>query len=146
MIGSTISPDGAMDPHAGLRRPGDPIETAIGRNSPGLNQGGMNRGWDLIEPTLSHAIPDTDVDQLQDLELMQARLRLWDRSLHRTLAGSTDAAGVGKTIPLYPPERLSMQAGRYKGVVAIATSTFTLCCGERRPPGHGTGTWISEET
>ena len=106
----------------------------------------MKRGWNLNEPIRSHAIPDIDVAQRQDLELLQARWKRWKRSLLRTLAGATESAGVGKTIPLYPPERLSMQVGRYKGVVAIATSTFTLRCGERRPPGHGTGTCISEET
>jgi hypothetical protein len=53
-----------------------PIETVIGRNSPGLNQGDMKRGWNLIKPIRSHAIPDIDVAQRQDLELLQAQQNL----------------------------------------------------------------------
>ena len=53
-----------------------PLETVIDRNSPGLNQGDMKRGWNLIDPIRSHAIPDIDVAQRQNFELLQAQQNL----------------------------------------------------------------------
>ena len=46
---------------------------------------------------------------------------------------------------LYPRERQRCRQIPYKEHVATATNNVHLTSVRRRSPGHGTGTWISEE-